>query len=109
MTCRISSAAWKYRHFRGSTCSTASDRCGRPGCAPREIGFRIDRGRFGLTADYALLDEQETAQSYGDREQIDLNARFRLNENWTVTGNLVQDLSDGSSETLSAKTGPLSG
>ena len=72
-----------------------------------EVGFRFDRGRLGLSADYALLDEQETAQSFGDREQLDFNARFRLSENWSVTGNLVQDLSGDSNETLSAKTGLL--
>jgi LPS-assembly protein len=74
-----------------------------------EFGIRLIWPAFAFYADYVLLDDQAQSSGFQDREQFDTAFSVRLLEHWSVTGRLVQDLSNNENKTRIAGLGLVYG
>lgn len=62
-----------------------------------EIATTLGTERFSVTVGYESLARNPGPNLPSDREELRLASRLRINENWQVTANTVQDLTDGRS------------
>ena len=70
-----------------------------------ELGLRITQPNYSLLVDYVLLNEQLSTTNFGNREQLDSSLSWRLNDHWSTSTRLVQDLSNDSNRTRIASLG----
>jgi len=70
-----------------------------------EVGFGYYHPRFALLADYVTLNNTESSGLASNSEQIESTLQVRVTDHWTVTGNAVQDFSDGGNRLLRGKIG----
>jgi LPS-assembly protein len=63
--------------------------------ARNEIGARVDWGRLEAQASYVFLSEDPAAGADDDREEVAVDADFRIAPQWTVGGFARRDLQEG--------------
>tara|TARA_B100001123_G_scaffold449291_1_gene613981 strand:+ start:895 stop:3012 length:2118 start_codon:yes stop_codon:yes gene_type:complete len=70
-----------------------------------ELGLSLVEDGYSFVVDYALLDEQLATKTFGNREQLDFKLSARINQEWSSSVQLVQDLSNSSNRTRKASLG----
>ncbi len=60
-----------------------------------EVNATLGPERFRVTAGYFRLNRDNPLELLENREEIRAGARFRITGNWTLTGNVTQNLTNG--------------
>ena len=64
-----------------------------------ELGFEIKNNSYNFSFDYVLLDEYISTEILENREQLNFEFFAQIDEHWSSSVNLIQDLTDDSNKT----------
>ena len=60
-----------------------------------EIGAELTFGRLAVSASYIFLESDPSIEAPEDREELSGRARFRIDRNWSISGNARRDIERG--------------
>ncbi len=60
-----------------------------------EIGAELTFGRLAVSASYIFLESDPSIEAPEDREELSGRARFRIDRNWSISGNARRDIEQG--------------